>query len=61
MTTTPAHATAPDNESRITLDALRRWNAGLGALHLAQAVVATSFASSRSLPGIPAWPSTFIN
>ncbi len=50
MTTTPAHATAPVDESRITLDALRRWNIGLGFLHLAQAVVVLVLTNTRSLP-----------
>lgn len=47
--TSPRASTAVD-ESRITLHALRRWNVGLGALHLAQAVVVIVLTNARSLP-----------
>ena len=47
---TSARASTAVDESRITLHALRRWNVGLGALHLAQAVVVIVLTNARSLP-----------
>ena len=49
-TTASTGTTKPIAESPITLDALRRWNVGLGLPHLAQAVVVLVLTNTRSLP-----------
>ena len=50
MTTTTPTASMSEDSEHITLDALRRWNAGLGLLHLAQALVVLALTNARSLP-----------
>ena len=50
MTTTTPTASMSEDSEHITLDALRGWNAGLGLLHLAQALVVLALTNARSLP-----------